>query len=877
MDSERWTRLTALFHATLALPEAERAAYVLRTASDDPGLADEVLALLAEDAHPVEVLDRSLAAVANDVLEGGAARRTERIGPYRVLRVLGHGGSGVVYLAERPDLRSRAAIKVLRDAWVSPERRERFTREQQTLAQLNHPSIARLYDAGTLPDGTPYLVMEYVPGKSLMEHCAEHRCGLGERLRLFRAVCEAVRHAHRYAVIHRDLKPSNVLVTEPAGREPAAVKLVDFGIAKQVAGLDRALETRDGLRPLTPAYAAPEQLRGEPVGVYTDVHALGLLLYELLTGVHPFVDDLADPARLQAAMLEREPTPPSQIARRGSDAGAVMSRRAWADLDVVCLTALQKDPQRRYSTVEALVRDLDHFERREPLEARSASVGYRIGKFLARNREKAVAAALLAVLVLSGAATHTSRLAAARDAAELEATRAHRIQQFMLGLLQGGGAGEGPADTLRVIAVLEQGAREAGLLQAEPAVQAELYQTLGSLFQGLGELERADSLLHLSLERRLAVFGDGHPDLARGMTALALLRTEQGKLDEAEYLARDAVLTARRGGGAAQAHLATAMTALGKVLQQRGDYDQAVQVLEDAVRIRVVRDAGSAELSNTLTQLANTHFYAGNYAASDSINRIALMIDRELHGDRHPTIADGLINLGAARHQLGDLDASEQLYREALEIKRDYHGPDDHRTAAVMMMLGQILTHQERYDEALALLPRALTVRERVYGPDHPRVANVLNELGSLALRTGELGTADEHFTRMAGIYRRAYGDDHYLVAIALSNLGSVAAEAGDLTLAEARLSQAVDGFQAALSAEHVNTAIARVKLGEVLVRQGRLAEAKQSLLQGHAVLEAQLEPSAAWLKRAREQLLAVHESLGDAEGAERFRTAAHD
>jgi eukaryotic-like serine/threonine-protein kinase len=877
LDSARWDKLMALFHGALELPAAERAHFIERVAAGDADLAAEALALLDEDATARDlVLDRDLSRVARDVLDRSVPTPGE-LGPYRIVGVLGQGGMGDVYLAQRDDLHSRAAIKILRDGRLSPARRERFEGEQRTLARLNHPSIARLYDAATLPDGTPYFVMELVEGMAITEYCASRRCTVGERLRLFRGVCVAVQHAHRHAIIHRDLKPSNIFVTESATGEAPAVKLLDFGIAEQIEGFEPgAVRLHAGPGPMTPAYAAPEQLLGEPVGVYTDVYALGVLLHELLAGEQPCAVGALARAEGEALPGQRE-GPSARVRGANRLAGIApdavsLTGQAWADLDAICLTAMQQDPQQRYATVEALLRDLDHYARGEPLDARPASIMYRAGKFLRRNRAPVFAASAVLALLIGVMSFHTVRLAAARDAALAEATRAQRIQGFMLGLFEAGGGGAAPADSLRVITLLEQGARDARLLESEPEVQAELYETLGTLFQELGDFARADSLLQLALEQRRSTFGAAHPAAASSLVALGLLRAEQGELEEAERLVREAVELGRRSTPPEHPVVAGAMTALGKVLQQRGEYQQAIELLEDAVRLHAGRGPATLELSKSLNQLANTHFYAGHYATSDSLNRLVLTIDRRLHGDRHPSVANALINLGAARHQLGYLEDAERLYRQAFEIKLGYHGPEHHQTAAAMMMLGQILTYLERYDEAIELLRPALAVRERVYGSDHPRVANTLNELGSLALRTGDLATAEENFSRMVDIYRRAYGDHHYLVGIALSNLGSVHLEAGELERAEHSLHEAVDQFRTALSDDHVNTAIGRIKLGEVLSRRGRYVDARLHLQAGYAVLVAQLNPSARWLQTAREQLAAVHDALGDTEAAERFR-----
>src|ERR1700722_5492016 len=286
MDSTRWERIQTLFHDVADLPALDQRVFLKTACGDDVELAADVLALVAEDASGASLLDRDLAQVANEVLDEvmPASLPFQEFGPYRMKQVLGEGGMGVVYLAERTDLGTLVAIKILRDAWLSPARRERFASEQRTLAQLNHPSIARLYDADTLDDGTSWFVMEYVEGVPLTEYCRRNACSTERRLQLFRAVCEAVLYAHQHAVIHRDLKPSNILV-----KNDGSVRLLDFGIAKQIENLETPVEqTRDGLRLMTPAYASPEQFRGERVGIRTDVYSLGVILYEMLSGRLPF-------------------------------------------------------------------------------------------------------------------------------------------------------------------------------------------------------------------------------------------------------------------------------------------------------------------------------------------------------------------------------------------------------------------------------------------------------------------------------------------------------------------------------------------------------------------------------------------------------------
>ena len=336
MNSAEWDQIQAVFHAAVDLPPGQRRTFVEKEAGADPVLVSNVLALLEEDGLHDSLFDRGLARTASDIFESPESRlfNPREFGPYRLIRVIGEGGMGVVYLAEREDLGAPVAIKILRDAWLSPARRERFASEQRMLAQLQHPSIARLYDANTLAGGTPWFVMEYVEGVPLTVYCRQQRCSLIERLRLFRSVCEAVQYAHSHGVIHRDLKPSNILV-----KNDGTVRLLDFGIAKQLTSPEGAVDqTRTGLRLMTPAYAPPEQIRGEPMGMRADVYSLGVVLYELLTGRLPFDFSTRSPGEAEAAILDTEAERPSALVAKPVTA----SDSAWGDLDVLCLVAMRK-------------------------------------------------------------------------------------------------------------------------------------------------------------------------------------------------------------------------------------------------------------------------------------------------------------------------------------------------------------------------------------------------------------------------------------------------------------------------------------------------------------------------------------------------------
>ncbi|MFZ3214724.1 MAG: tetratricopeptide repeat protein [Candidatus Acidiferrales bacterium] len=876
MDSTRWQKIQELFHEAADLPQTEQRGFLQLHCGTDAALAGEVWILLQEDANGGSLLDRGVAHVAQQVL-GDAADGTppfKEFGPYRIKQSLGAGGMGVVYLAEREDLGSQVAIKVLRDAWVSPARRARFAIEQRTLARLNHPSIARLYDANSSPDGTPFFVMEYVEGVPLTEYCKKQKCTVAQRLRLFRAVCEAVLYAHQHAVIHRDLKPSNILV-----KDDGSVRLLDFGIAKHLETLGESAEqTTTGPRLMTPAYAAPEQIRGEQVGIQSDVYSLGVVMYELLAGRLPFDLSHCTPAQAQVILTEQEPAKPSLVggmSAEPAEAGTrpVLARKAaWADLDVLCLTAMHKDRQRRYQSVEALIRDVDHFLKGEPLEARADSLPYTVGKFVRRNWRTVGAAALTVAAVIGLTIFYTVRLARARNAAMAEATRTQRIQRFMLNLFQGGDPSAGPTDDLRVVTLLDRGAQEARSLDAEPAVQAELYETLGGIYEKLGKLEQADALLESALAKREALYGPDSPETAQSLLALGTLRDAEAHYDEAERLIRQALDRDERHLPANDPAVAKAMLALGGVLEDRGQYDQAIAMLEQTVQIYSSSDAQPADLADSLHELANAHFYAGHYETSEAINRRALAMYKQIYGDRHPRVADILINLGAIRYDLGHYAEAEQYDRQALDIVQEWYGKDNPQTATDLTILARALIHQNRYAEASDLLQQSLAIKERTFGKVHPSVASTLNELGSVALDEGKYPEAELYFERMADIYRTVYGERHYLYATALANLASVYMAQRQWAPAEKLYRQAIPIYTESQSATHLNTGIARIKLGRTLLRQHRYAEAEAESRAGYDILIPQMDPKVSWLANARKDLVEEYDALKNPEQAAKFR-----
>src|SRR5215475_12190576 len=434
MNPESWQRIENVFRTTVDRPADERDAYLTRACDGDEDLRREVLSLLeqgtAEDfiRDPIASAALAFTAISNDDLTG------ERVGPYRVKRLIGRGGMGDVYEAERDDeqFRQQVAIKIIKRGMDTEFVRDRFLRERQILASLDHPHIARLIDGGATPDGSPYFVMEFVAGEPITDYCRRQSLSVNEKLKLFLKVCSAVQYAHQKLVVHRDLKPSNILIDEDG--EP---KLLDFGIAKLLSpdGSQPQTRTETALRLMTPEYASPEQARGQAVATTTDVYSLGVVLYELLTDRRPYEFRTYSPAEIERTICDTGIEEPSKVVGRMTGADAKLARQLAGDLDNIAMMAMRIEPERRYQSVEQFSEDIRRHLAGMPVVARKDTFGYRAGKFV--RRHKAGVAILAPLIVLAVAMTdQAARIARERDRANQETATAQAATQSLVAMFE---------------------------------------------------------------------------------------------------------------------------------------------------------------------------------------------------------------------------------------------------------------------------------------------------------------------------------------------------------------------------------------------------------------------------------------------------------
>ncbi|HEX3684314.1 MAG TPA: serine/threonine-protein kinase [Bryobacteraceae bacterium] len=812
MDRARWQQIQDLFHAAADLPQTAQRSFLQSTCGEDEGLLLEVLAMLDQDASGESLLDRSLAEAARNALQQPASLLPRAFGPYRVLTLLGEGGMGVVYLAEREDLAIRVAIKVLRDAWLSPARRERFAAEQRTLAQLNHPSIAHLYDAATLDDGTPYFVMEYVDGIPLIQFCRQNSCSIGMRLQLFRAVCEAVQHAHSHAVIHRDLKPSNILV-----KSDGAVRLLDFGIAKQLETLHlQADQTMAGLRLMTPAYAAPEQIRGDRVGIGTDVYSLGVILYELLAGRLPFDLSNLNAAEAATAIAEHEPVKPSLAAPRDSDSEAQsntssLSKAAWAELDVLCLTAMHKDPQRRYRSVEALIRDIDHYLNGEPLDAQPDTLRYRTGKFVRRNREAVIAACTVFAAVAGLVVFFTMRLAAERDNANRQTAIATAVNRFLADDLLGRG---NPFQSGRSTETLVN-----AIQQVSPVIDRKFSNE-----------PQVAARLHLTIARALdnrSNFPDARNEYLR---ARDLFLQTQGPLSQ------DAIsVELQRAAMEARSFQSAGIPAAKSLIAGQEILLRKIQRPGKELTVWLLTAKGMVALVESDAQRANQDFKAASETAATlpQFDELAKSTLKQ--------------RLAFTYIRLGDGATAERLARELIAAYSNTTGPDSPYVLRVRLNLAQAFMIQRKFAESIqeanAIYPDFLSR----FGADHELTMQLL---ATRAQSEGSMSRFDDSVRDDLAIYNIAVKKQGPLSFYAIGTLS-------DASEAQCRAHHLIEGL---LNARNANDASIRafgphaaltqgtmLPVADCLIGLGRLEEAS-TLLDGiDAKAVAQLTGDPNW------------------------------
>jgi serine/threonine protein kinase len=814
LEQAQWERLQDLFSKAVDMPASERDAFVSSETSGDPELREELLELLECDSGlATGPLTHALGAA----LDASSRERRKAlvgkiIGNYRVVSVLGHGGTGTVYLAERADRQYsvQVAIKIVEAATVFGDLGARFRAEGQILARLNHPNISALLDAGETNEGQHYLVMEYIHGEQLDRYADRQSLDLRSRLQLFLEICGTVQYAHQNLVVHRDLKPANILVTSYG-----TPKLLDFGIAKLLEPGDTTAGlalTRMNDRLLTAEYASPEQILGQRVTTASDVYALGVVLYELLTGVRPYsVPAPASQLDLERLICTGDPKRTSTTLRNlildgtahgGPDVTAIahargltadkLHKRLLGDLDAIVARALRKEPQQRYTSVEQLAADVRRYLDSKPVQARQSNWVYDSNRFIRRHAFGASAGTIFTAVGIAfviAMSIQTKRIAAERDRATQESSRAEAVSDFMLQVFSASdpSSSQGHETTAREL-LDNAGKRIRGDLTQQPEVRVRLLQAIGKTYRRQGQYKQARDVLDEALQLRTLL---QDPDASKVSALLLELATVQMAMGDSrsQQTIREAI----------------------SLLQQ--SHNEHSSTYAELLRTRGILEHQKADLAS---------------AKNDFEKSLALY--RDLRGPLHPSVADVLSDLSDVALWEDDLQAAENLNRQAVDIYNQAFPEGHPDRVGAERKLGEILMMEGRTAEAAARLERVLSQAIRLFGENHFQVAQIYLTLADIKAAQGQLDEAENYERRSLSTYRRSIGEEHFQTAFARASLAMILIRRDKLTEAEFLLRGALKNYERVLPPDHQYVASAEYFLGEILLRRGRLSDAEVTL-----------------------------------------------
>jgi eukaryotic-like serine/threonine-protein kinase len=851
-----WERIQQIFDEASQLPSDHRHDWVADACQGDRTLYLQVESLLLALEQEGGFLEEQIASYASRVTAGGIP---EQIGAYRIVSEIGRGGMGSVYLAERADgqYQRRVAIKLVKGGLASgPELLRRFGVERQILAGLQHPHIAQLVDAGVTDDGTPYLVMEYVEGLRIDKYCDDNELSLRERIALFRHVCSAVQYAHRNLVVHRDIKPSNILVTAEG-----IPKLLDFGIAKLLR-TDMADGTLDHVpapatmaltapaeRLMTREYASPEQIRGLAITTATDVYALGIVLYGLLTGQYPFEPHRSDFIALERAICETEPRPPSAAVSRLPDLDLASHLRG--DLDSIILKAIRKEPGERYESVEQLSEDLNSYLVGFPVAARRGTRRYRAVKFIRRHRwAMAAAAAFVLVLVAfgTGMSLLAARLARERTRSNLEAVKArqaeqtaeavnHFLQEDVLAQASASHqAGTGPnakADpNLTVRTALDRAASSIdGKFGQQPLVEASIRQTIGQAYANLGLLPECQVQWERSLDLLRRFSGKQSADTLDAMRTLGDLYMREGKYAQAQQLYREALDMDRSTLGPQHPVTIGVMYSLGVLYTREGSYQQAESMLAEALELSLrVSGEMDSDTVGLMRDLANVYSEEGKYGQAEPLFQKALEIEHRLFGPEYNDILITKLYLGRLYDREGKYAEAEKLAYDALNSSRRVMGETHSTTSFLMSLLANAYLDEGKYGEAQVLFEKARDLDRHLFGDENPNTLTAFSDVARIHQLRGSYAEAEKLYKRTLEVRRRISGEEHPNTLRLIGNLAALYDREGKYAEEEALLTATANAQRRALGDSHPETLSRLSALGRSQLKQAKYAAAEMTL-----------------------------------------------
>jgi eukaryotic-like serine/threonine-protein kinase len=857
MTVQPWKRVKGLLHQALQLAPEQRAGFLDQACSSDAALRAEVESLLLanEDVRSSFLQSPPLAdaLLANGVADHDRinAAGTLEAGQvfaqrFQLVRKLGEGGMGQVWLADQTSpVRRQVALKLIKSGMYDEAVVQRFQLERQSLAIMDHPAIAKVFEAGTMPQGQPYFVMEYVPGSPITEYCDKKKLRIRERLKLFVEACEGVQHAHQKTIIHRDLKPANILVVEVDGKP--VPRIIDFGLAKATTSQaeGESLFTQLGHFVGTPGYMSPEQAdpNVQDIDTRTDVYSLGVVLYVLLAGLQPFETKLRQPLdELLRKVREEEPPTPSDKVSAGRDTSTAEARGTEprqlvsllrGDLDWITMKALEKDRARRYGAPSELAADIGRYLNLEPITARPASVGYRLRKYTRRHRVGVILAAGLVLLLAAFSilqAVQLRRITRERDRANRERDRATRITDFMTNMFKVSDPSQARGNSVPAREILDKASTDMGSgLAKDPEVQAQMMQVMASTYTNLGLYARAHELAKSAFDTRMARLGPNDPKTLESMSLLGWILDRQGHYDEAEKLERQALADERRVLGSDDPFTIDTMDQLSATVAARKDWDEAEKLAREALAAStrsLSLGAESPEALESMKSLGVALWSQRRYDEAEQEYRHLLDIDQRVRGPDHPETLKAMFNLALVLNSEGWRTESERLTRDALASYQRVFGPEHQLTARVMESLADLLADEGRLTEAVKVQRQVLAICSRTLGPEHPDTLLAKYNLADWLSREGEIREAETLERETVTAANRVLGPTNPYTLVFQTTLAKILIRAGRYPEAQKIARDAFEVEIRTLHPQHPYTIETLQTLGTALARMHRYSEA---------------------------------------------------
>lgn len=856
MKKSEWTTIKTIVDNVLELPEDERETYINSECGGDEELRSEVTDFLASIYESEGWLEEQevyreelLSEIADDLgsISLDYSLIGKEIGAYTIREKIAEGGMGGVYLAQRSDeeLDHKVAVKIIKHGRASADNLRRFKREQQILAGMNHPNIARFYNSGTTSDGFPYIIMEYIEGMPVTEYCKKNKCTIQEKIDLFKQVLEAVRYAHENLVIHRDLKPGNIFIDNSGN-----VKILDFGISKLMEEESEDI-TQTGSRILTLRYAAPEQIRQKNITTAADLYSLGVIFYQLLAGTGPFeIDDLTHFEAEKLILNEEAPRPSSRAD------SASTKKKLLGDLDAIALKSIRKESDQRYRVANDFLRDLENYQNGIPVSAHADSLRYRTTKFFKRHQNGIYITAGVLILIIVLTAYYTNQIAKERDYAQLEAERATEVTDFLVSMLELNNPSENSGDEITINDALNRGIGLVEERDISPLNRATLLGTIGSIQFNNGDVDQAG----ITLEQAMTLLTDSvdrhtEESLTIG-TEYAEWQETVGNTEEAEHYFQltDSLFQANKLQNSVE--YIDHQLNYSDFLMELGNHQQALDILS-GLDTRLVQNFDTSNSSN-VDLLANVYNNRGrayknmgeNQKALENLEQ-ALDLKLQVFDEDNARIATLHHNMGVVYATISEFDRAKEHAEKAYQIRMKVFNPNHQLVGSTLHLLSNIETALGNYDQAFEYIEQSIEINRKQHGATHFRYALAIREYAKVLSETGYHEEALEQIDRAASIIENNYGTAHPYYGYMMFTYGEVCYNAEDYSNAVKYGGAGLANFTKNFDENHPNVGRAYANQGKYELKIQEYALADSLLRKSVQILDKHYDTTNAFLAEA--------------------------